>query len=209
MAIITPSATFPFGAECGVGQARFDLVSSSDATGAEQARLLGPPKWTLRLVQPSRLTLAEQGQWASLVLRLRGKVNTLACWDPVRTAPLGTLRGTLALSATAAAGATTAALAGGTASGTLKQGDWLQIGTGLGTSQLVLITADATANGSGAVTVAFEPPLRQAFSGSTGVTWDKPVAYYRTAGDGATGWTYGVRGLTATGFALDLVERFA
>lgn len=208
MTTITLPATLKLGAACGMGQRRFDLLSQSDATGTQQARLLGPPRWTLALVQPEKVTLLEAGAWAALAVQLRGRVNVLAAWDPVRSAPQGTLRGTLALNIAAAAGATSVQISGGSpVSGTLKAGDWLSIGSGLGSSQLVMVTADATASG-GLITVNVEPPLRTAFGSATAVTWDKALAYYRVQGD-ATAWTYGSSGTMATGFAFDLLETWS
>jgi len=188
-------------------------VSQSDATGAQQARLLAPPRWTLRLVQPDNLTLADASAWQVLTMQLRGRVNVLAAWDVARPAPLGTLRGTLSLAASAAAGATSTTVTGGSgqAGATVRPGDWFQIGTGLGTSQLVMCTTAATADGSGVVALAFEPPLRTAHAIATAVAWDKPLAYYRQQTDAAT-WSLGRGGRSGplvTGLSLDLMETWS
>jgi hypothetical protein len=84
----------------------------------------------------------------------------------------------------------------------LKAGDWLQIGTGVGTSQLVKVTADAQETNAGTMTLSFEPPLRTAISGAAAVTWDRPVAYYKQTS--APRWGYHAR--RSTGYALDLLE---
>lgn len=207
MSIITLPPTLKLSPGGGVGQRRFDLLTQSDSTGSQQARLLGPPRWTLRLVQPEFLTLAEAGQWSALALQLRGRVNVLAAWDPARPAPGGTVRGTLTLAATAAIGATTVSVTGGAsqAAKTILAGDWFQIGTGLGSSQLVMCTAAATANGSGVVSLAFEPPLRAGYTSATPVTWDKALAYYRQQTE-STSWTYINNGAMVSGLSLDLLE---
>jgi hypothetical protein len=207
MSTVTLPGTIKLSPGCGVGQRRFDLVTQSDSSGSQQARLLGPPRWTLRLVQPDFLTLPEAGLWAALALQLRGRVNVLAAWDPARPAPSGTLRGTLTLAATAAAGDTTVSVTGGAgqAGATVAAGDWFQIGSGLGTSQLVMCTAAATANGSGVVSLAFEPPLRQGYASATAVVWDKPLAYYRQQTE-STSWTYINNGAMVSGLSLDLLE---
>ena len=44
-------------------------TTSSDATGAEQARLLGPPRWVLRLMQPANVSVAEGATWIDGSLR--------------------------------------------------------------------------------------------------------------------------------------------
>lgn len=207
MSIITLSAAIKLSPGGGIGQRRFDLLTQSESGGSQQARLLGPPRWTLRLVQPDFLTLDEAGLWAALALQLRGRVNVLASWDPARPAPRGTIRGTLTLAAAAAAGATTVSVTGGAgqAAKTVAAGDWFQVGTGLGTSQLLMCTAAATADGLGVVSLAFEPPLRQGYASATAVAWDKALAYYRQQTD-STAWTYINNGAMVNGLSLDLLE---
>lgn len=197
MAIVTLPTSLRLGAGSGMGQARFDSVSRSDPTGAEQARLFGPPRWLLRLVQPSNLAAAEAAAWRALLVQLRGRVNHLAAWDPGQLAPRGTLRGSLTLSGGLSVGATSLALSGST--GTLLRGDMLQIGSGLGTSQLVMVTVDGTQ-----AAVTFEPPIRTAMSSGTAVTWDRPATHFRVTTESAQ-WTY-ARGRVVTGMSLDLME---
>lgn len=378
MSIINLPTTLRIGAGGGMGQARFDLLTQSDSTGAQQARLLAPPRWTLRLVQPDHLTQATASAWQALAVQLRGRVNVLAAWNPAQPAPLGTARGVLTTAGTTAAGAVSVGLSGALASpnllldagfetdsnsdgvangwavylsgttgatsaslsvgplifgssgvryqevsaatlngrigvlrtiavqagasyslsadvsaslgatvsvsinwldaglaylsevvtsggpfierrtvsgqapvgaayaqlylyaastaasaaivnidnvqfeaaaaatsyaggASLLAGDWLQIGSGLGMSHLCMVTADATANDAGAITVAIEPPTRQAFSAGTAVTWDKPVGYYRQQTDSTT-WTFangGRSGVLVTGLSFDLMETWA
>lgn len=91
---------------------------------------------------------------------------------------------------------------------TLLAGDWLQIGSGLGTSQLVKAVADAAAAESGAMTVTFEPPLRKAHLAAVAVTWDKPVAYYKQTSVPQWGYRPAMR-YKQGGFALDLLESWS
>lgn len=359
MSIITLPAGLRHGAGGGMGQARFDTVSQSDSSGSQQVRLLAPPRWTMRLVQPPNLTQTDAAAWQALALQLRGRVNVLSAWDASRPAPLGSARGSLVTSGTTAAGATSLVLTGAThknllrypsaldnvawsksstsiaadavaapdgtmtadtalvtasssggvfqnyaatpgvaytfsfwalrsattaanyrifdntnltniaaasyyaaisasawvrvsvsftapagcvsfrcypcadggsavpygahiwgcqlelgpltdyaAAPTLRAGDWLQVGTGLGSSHYCMVTADAQATDAGVLTVAIEPPTRAAFGAATPVTWDKPLAYYRQQTD-ATTWTMapgGLSGPLVTGLSLDLME---
>lgn len=208
MAVITLPALV-FGAECGWGQQRHDLVATSEATGAEQVRLLSPPRWTLKLVQPATMSLDDAAAWQALVVSLRGRVNVLAAWDPIFKAPRGTMRGSLTLATAAAAGAATLSVSGGAgqAGKTLAAGDRLQLGVGLGSSQVVMVMSAATANASGVVQVTVEPPLRAAYASATAVAWDRPMAYFRSRSQ-STAWTYAKRGTRVTGMSLDLVEVF-
>jgi hypothetical protein len=207
MAIITPATTIEFG-RFGFGQRRSDLAEVSETTGAANIRLLGPPRWKLSVESPRMLSPAQVAIWQPLVLNLRGRVNHLAMWDAGQPAPLGTMRGTLTVSGTPAAGATSVTITGGVgqAGTTLKANDWLQFGTGL-TSQLVNVTADATANGSGVITVTFEPPLRIALTNGSAVTWDRPVAHYKVVNDSFQ-LNYEPGFLVKGSVALDLLEQW-
>lgn len=197
MTVITLPTNLPLGDGCGFGLRRYDMQATSEPTGAQQDRPLGPPRWALSLVQPRALSLRDAGRWEALQAQLRGRINRLYAWDPVRKAPQGTLRGTLTLTSTLAAGATSMAVSGST--GTVLAGDLLQIGTGLGTSQLVKVVADGTQ-----AAITFEPPLRLGYSSGTTVIWDKPGAYFALQASAAS-WTYtGAR--VAQGHSMDLLE---
>lgn len=211
MAVITwPSSLHP-GPGTSWGQRRFDLSFASETTGAQQDRLLAPPRWQLGIQQPDLLTPQQAGQWAALVMQLRGRVNHLLAPNFGRLVPLGTMRGTLTLGAAPAAGATAVTVTGGAgqAGATLLAGDMLQIGAGVGTSQLVMVMADATANGSGVITLQVEPPLRTAFSSGAAVTWNRPAAYFKLAGTTAR-WSFepGPGLPYTTAMALDLLEHW-
>lgn len=207
MAIITLPTTLRI-AEAGFGQARYDMAEMSDATGHSAARLFGPPRWRAWLRSHKAIAIEEASIWEAMLLQLRGGVNHLALHDRHRPAPLGTMRGTMTLSGAHSAGAVavTVTAGAGQASRTLLTGDWLQIGTGLGTSQLVKVMADATANGSGVISLTVEPPLRTAFSSGVAVAWDKPLAYYKQISEPS--WSY-TSMQAAGGFAVDLLESWS
>gem|GEM_PF-682160 len=210
MSIVTWPAGLKAPAEFTVSQARYDMVEMSDATGHTSARLFGPPRWQVSLRSVDAFSLVDAGVYEAMLLQLRGGVNHLALYDFIRSAPQGSMRGTLTLNGAHSAGATSVSVTGGVgqASTTLRAGDWLQIGTGLGTSQLVKVMADATANGSGVIALTVEPPLRTAFSSGAAVTWDKPLAYYKQTGKPQ--WSYRPnRIFKQGGFALDLLESWA
>lgn len=203
MAILTiPSGllvrTFNF------GQARFDLEFSNGDTGVSQTRLGAPPRWTAAIVGPQWLTAAEAAIWRDLILRLQGRVNQLAVYDYDHQAPAGTMRGTLTLASSVAAGATSISVTGGAgqAGTTLLAGDWIGIGSG-STRQLVNVAANATANGSGVIALTLSQPSRWAQSSGSGVTWDKPTALFRQRSS-SNSWSR--EGSVRTGFSLDLIE---
>lgn len=203
MAILTiPSGllvrTFNF------GQARYDLDFSNGDTGVSQTRLGAPPRWTAAIVGPQWLTAAEAAIWKDLILRLQGRVNHLAVYDYDHQAPAGTMRGTLTLASAVAAGATTISVTGGAgeAGKTLLAGDWVGIGSGY-TRQLVNVAANATANGSGVISLTISQPSRWAQSSGSGVTWDKPTAIFKQRSS-SNSWSR--EGSVRTGYSLDLIE---
>jgi hypothetical protein len=128
-----------------------------------------------------------------------GYRNQVALWNFLQPAPLGTMRGTMTLSADAAQGATSLSITAGAgqAGKTLLKGDLIGFGSGL-TQQVVRLTADATADGTGLIAVSIGTPLRNAFLAGAAVTWDKPKALFRqktlnegidVSADGAQPWT--------------------
>lgn len=200
MAVITFPSTL-YASQVVWGQQRNDAEARS-VFGA-QAFEGSAPLWRVSVVSPDMID-PEAGAWKSLVLQLRGRRNQLELWDIGHPAPAGTMRGSMAFNATAAAGAVSIQIvAAGEAGKTLLQGDLLGFGTGL-TKQVVMVTADATADGTGAITVSVEPPLRNAFSSPTSITWDKPTALFRQTSSGAS-WDYKA-GFEVAGITLDLLE---
>ncbi len=201
------------------GQQRYDLVSAADVSGATQVRPMGPPRWVVSMRAPRNMTAAEAALWRTYLLRGRGRVNHYAIHNIAQPAPRGTARGTMFLKVAVAAGATTATITGAGISGTLLSADALQFGTGVGTSQLVHVVQDATSSPAspgtvvwtntaaqtvvwtnsaaqtvtwtrtGTINITFEPPARYSFPAGTVVTWDKPVAYFKSTAD-AMGWNY-------------------
>lgn len=231
--------TYPIGLRVGDfsfgGQVTYDMAETSDATGDTATRVFGPPRWTASIASPAANVLVDASKWESLLLRMRGKVNTMALYDIYCPAPRGTMRGAPFLSAALPQGATTMQLS---ASGTLLTGDWVGINSGLGSSQLVKVVADAVSsvasaalvtirNSSaalvtltnslsqtvnvtnvGTMSVTFEPPLRQAYAYATPAVWDKPLAYFKSLNQqNATKYVPGLQ--AKTDYALDLLEVFA
>ena len=97
MAVITWPTDLQPGVGTAWGQRRYDLTFPSEATGAQQDRLLAPPRWQLSIQQPELLTPRQAGQWQAVVLKMRGRVNHLLAPNFGRLQPLGTMRGTLTL----------------------------------------------------------------------------------------------------------------
>lgn len=210
MSVITVPAGLLFGS-FDLTQQRFDIREVTETTGATKSRLLAPPRWRASISSPSPgVSPAQAALWKTMLMQLRGGINHLALGDPVQTAPRGTMRGVLTLTAQALAGATTISFSGGAgqAGRTILRGDWLQLGTGVG-SHFCMAASDATANGSGVITgLEIEPPVRQTIPISTSVIWDAPVAYFRMT-NSSSSWSR-VPGTVdlMSGFGADLIESF-
>lgn len=183
------------------GQQRRDMAFSS--VFGSQAAEVSPPLWTVNLTAAPEKE-ATVGAWKSLLMVLRGRVNQLELWDKQRPAPVGTMRGTMTLNIAAAQGDVSLSIIAATeAAKTLKQGDLLGLGSGI-TQQVVMVMADATADGSGIISVTTEPPLRNAFVIASAVIWDRPKALFRVTSP-KTQWDYAPGSMTS-GMTLDLIE---
>jgi len=162
---------------------------------------IAEPWWTARLTFGSVNEFSADELYA-LVMSLEGQKNQLALWNMARPAPLGSMRGSPVLSGAILAGVTVLPITGGTANGSLRAGDMLGIGSGL-TQQVCMVQAPITLNGSGAGAVQVLPAIRNPFTISTAVVYDKPKVLFRRV-DNKVEWTYTT--INVSGFALDLIE---
>lgn len=135
--------------------------------------------WAITMDLPPGTDPIIGGQIEAFFDRLKGAANRIVLWNLRRPAPLGTMRGTPTLSASAAQLANTASIQT-TAGATLLAGDMIGIG-----GQLVRSMTDTTANGSGVMSVEFAPRLRSAQSSGASVTWDKPTSTFVLTSNGA------------------------
>lgn len=181
-------------------QIRLDL-SFTSVFGSQSTEVSGP-LWGATL-ESDQMSEIDSGAWQSLLMRLKGQTNQLGLWNIARPAPLGTMRGTMTLNLAAAQGDTALSIIAATqAATTLKAGDLLGIGTGT-TQQVVMVMTDATADGSGIISVTIQPPLRNAHLIAASVTWDKPQVLFRRK-QSESAWDY--EEIKASGFTLELIE---
>ena len=207
--VITIPYTTRFGSFSMTSQT-FDTDEVSEVNGNVDTTIYGHPRWKVSMSAVMDITQAEAAFWKYLLMKLRGKANRLALWDPVNYQPRGTMRGVPTLNAAVSAGATSIPINAGVgqANTTLLVGDMLQIGTGMGASQLVMVMADVTLNDSGVGIVQFEHYLRQNYASGTFVVWDHPVAYFANLSS-PTGWDYATNSTLMSGFAFDLMEQWS
>lgn len=150
-----------------------DRYSESPLSGFVQTGNMPGSRWGMSVEFPAQ-SYAERRELGAWLRRLSGREHRASMFDlanPVR-------RGTCNLAGVTVSGsvaqfATTLNLAGCGASTTLLAGDWVGV-TILGGSQLLMVVADATANGSGVMAVEFRHPARAAIASGSAVVLDRP-----------------------------------
>jgi hypothetical protein len=150
-----------------------NLKFTSAVSGGQEMRALAPAKWMVNITMPVKKNNRE---FAAFLMKLEGGLHYFTMYDFTRREPRGTMRGTLTLSSAASVGASSLVITGGAgqANRTLLAGDWLQCG-----NQLFMVVDNATANGSGVITVNVKSSVRTALSSGSSVIWDKPVCTYQ------------------------------
>lgn len=172
--------------------------NSSQYGGSEQVIDFLNDRWKIKLeVGVSQMAIGAVVE--AFIASLRNGVNTVNLYHYARPTPRGTMRGILTMSAGAAIGAASIVVTGGVgqAGTTLLAGDLLGVG-GL----LLMVQDDATANGSGVITVNLVNRLRVAQSSGASVTWNQPSAAFRVTGNPAVLYV----GTRIESVAFDFVE---
>lgn len=169
---------------------------SSPFGGSMQTVDLLNDRWEVSLTLPPR-TRNNAGQIEAFIDALRGMTNTCNLYHYARKVPVGTMRGSPTCNA-ASIGASSVTLASAGAGATMLAGDMFGV-SGL----LLKVASDATANGSGVITINLVNRLRTAITGGAAVTWDRPTAPFRLVS--ASGVSY-VPGILAEPVSLDFVE---
>lgn len=157
-------------------------VNASPFGGSEQAVDMLNDRWMAYMTLPVSL-IADAGGIEALVASFRGQVNWIDLWHMARPTPLGTITGSPTISGAHSQGASSLVIAGAGAGKTVKAGDMLGAG-GL----LLMAASDATANGSGVVTVPLVNRLRTALSGGGAVTLTQPKASFRLLSTSGVGY---------------------
>lgn len=144
---------------------------------------------------------AEGAEREALFTELVSAGHFVRLGHPLRPEPLGTLRGTPTVAATAAAGVRTVQVQG-LAGDTLKGGDILSVGNQL----LPVAYAGSVANGAGLLVVPLQLPLRVAVAAAAAVAWQAPTGLFQLVPP-QLDFSYG-RGQWQRGISLAFRERF-
>jgi hypothetical protein len=141
-------------------------TSQSPFTYKQQVVDFGGQRWEASVSIPS-VHRDKAAEWVAMLIALRGPVGTFLLGDPDYATPRGDAS---SVAVTGSAGASTVAVA---MTGTLKAGDYIQLGTG-SSARLHKVLVDQTGNGN----LEIWPSLRSDYSSAT-ATLDSPKGVFR------------------------------
>jgi hypothetical protein len=172
MAILSlPAAPLP--ASCRFGLISNTQVFASPLSGAAQTLEMPGARWFMRWKLPP-MNEAEAAPWKAFLAKLRGQAGRFYGYDPIHVRQ-GTGGGTPLVNGASQTGASLAT-DGWTPSATvLKAGDYFAFDTPDGRRELKVAAADVTADGAGAATVTFEPPIRVSPADNASILLTQPA----------------------------------
>ena len=140
-------------------------------------------------------------EYIGFLQRLQGRVHSFFGYDANHRSPSGTIAGSTLLVNGANQTGTSLVLDGGANSTlVLKAGDFFSVN-----NELKMVTANATTDGSGDVTVNFVPSLRSSPSDDASITTTNPVCTMKLTGDSTT---YSINTSSIYGISFSGVEVF-
>ena len=125
------------------------------------------------------LVEADAATFQAFMVKLRGKAGRFTLHNFARPTPRGTLTGTPLVMGASQTG-NTLIIDACTVAATLLAGDFIGVN-----GELKMVVADATANGSGQMTLTIEPPLRSSPADNAAITLVQPTATFMLANDEA------------------------
>lgn len=197
MAIINWPSTLKTGA---VDYAiEFDVQMNIARNGHITTYGLPGARWLATITFEPELETMQRPLIEALITSLEGGANRLSMQHLGRPLPNGAMRGTPVLQSAVSAGARILPIAN--ANGGLKAGDIIGL-----PGQMVMVTADANPVSS-AMSVSVTPAIRQAYTTSTPVTWNKPTVLWIPKTSIAGPFPFS-QNLVRPGFSIELVEAY-
>ena len=140
-------------------------------------------------------------EYIGFLQRLQGRVHSFSGYDPNHRSPSGTY-GNSTLLVNGASQTGTSLITDGAQASTLvlKAGDFFSVN-----SELKMVTANATSDGSGNLTINFVPSLRSSPSDNAGLTLVNPVCTMKLTGDSTS---YNINNSTIYGISFSGLEVF-
>lgn len=184
-------------------RARSTVGESRSPFTHERQTYVHQGEWWEAEIEVPPMVRANAEDWIGFLLALNGVEGTFLMGDRVNTAVRGTWAGSpLVAAAGAALGVKSIPMDGFSVGATVKRGDWFQIGTGT-SSRLYKVTQDATADGSGLLTLEIWPRLRAALVDNATLDITSPVGVWCLASNDRE-WSIEVAGIY--GLNLKCVE---
>lgn len=165
-------------------------TSQSPFTYKQQVVDFGGQRWEASVSIPS-VHRDKASEWVAMLIALRGPVGTFLLGDPDYATPRGDAS---SVAVTGSAGDATVTVA---MTGTLKAGDYIQLGTG-SSARLHKVLVDQTGNG----TLEIWPSLRSDYSSAT-ATLDSPKGVFRLK-QNMTEWS--INNASFYGISFEAVE---
>jgi len=165
-------------------------VSQSPFTYKQQVISHGGQKWEASVNIPS-VHRDKAAEWKAMLVGLKGQAGTFLLGDPDYATPQGTVSSCVL---TGDAGDDNATVV---MTGTLKAGDYIQLGSGSG-AKLHQVLLDQDGDG----TIQIWPSLRSTYSSAT-VTFNSPKGVFRLATN-MTSWS--INNASIYGISFEAVE---
>ena len=131
------------------------------------------------------MEIADAARWIGFLIKLRGRVGSFLWGDDSWTLQ-GAAGGTPLVNGASQTGLTLITDGWPNSTLVLKEADVIQIGAGA-TAELKRVTADATTNGSGQVTIDIWPQIRTSPGDNTAIVTSSPKGLFRLS-DNRRGW---------------------
>ena len=181
-----------------------DVVSISESpfTFSQQVVRHAGARWSATITIPP-VKRSDSEYWNAFLLRLRGQFGTFLLGDPNAATPRGSAATTAGTPVVNGASQTGNELAidglPASATGYLKAGDYIQLGSG-STARLYKVLEDVDTNASGEATLNLWPDLRSSPADDAAVVVSNAKGLFRMATNDAT-WTINNAGFYSISFA--------
>jgi len=155
-------------------------VSESVFTLRQQVFKHSGERWEAEVTLP-QMARSDAEQWVAWLLSMRGREGTFLLGDPLGATPRGSAGGTPRVNGAGQTG-DSITIDGCTASqtGWLKAGDYIQLGSGAGSS-LHKVLQDVSSNGAGQATIDVWPSIRTAPADNSTVVVSAGKGVFRLA----------------------------
>lgn len=180
-------------------------ISQSPFTLKQQVITHSGQQWEAEITLPP-MTRAEGEEWVSFLVKLKGQQGTFLLGDPSGATPRGSASSAPATPLVNGGSQTGGSLiidgAPASASGYLKAGDYIQLGTS-SSATLHKVLNDVTTNGSGEASIDIYPSIRTAPADNAAVTVSSAKGIFRLASN-ETNWS--INEVTHFGITFAAVE---